>query len=156
MGFRYRFETVLRQKQRVVDEVAARLAHAMRLVRQEQDTLALLENTRVGHQQYYAAALRDGDLDARLLQTAAQYADFLEQALAEQHERIREMARRAEEIRALLVDAERDRQVFANLKERQRTRFYAELATRERAYFDGIANTLFTAKHQTAARERTA
>ena len=154
MGFRFRLAAVLRQKQRIVDEIAGRYARAARFVQQERDTLTTLEDARTGHWQYYADCLGDRDLDATMLRRAAQYAQFLEQALEEQQHRIREMEDRAEKIRELLVEAERARQVFTNLKDRQRTAFYRDLAAREGAYFDGIANTIFTAKHQAATRER--
>ncbi len=156
MGFRFRFDTLLRQKQRVVDEIASRLARAMRLVHQEQDTLVTLKDAQNAQQQYYADCLGDPHLDAPTLRRAVQYAQFLDQALDEQHERIREMTDRAEKIRALLVEAERGKQVFSNLKERRRTQFYQDLAARERAHFDSIANTIFTVKHQAAVREREA
>ena len=154
MGFRFRFEVVLRQKQHAVDEVASRYAQAMRLVQGERDNLTLLENAAAVHEERYTAVLASGALDAAGLQTSARYAGFLRQAIEEQGVRITEMEQRAEQIRQLLVVAERDKEVFARLKERQRERFYTELATRERAYFDEVANTTFAAKHQAAALAR--
>ena len=151
MGFRFRFETILRQKQRAVDEIAARYAKAMRLVQTERDTLAVLADAQDTYRGRYAAALEPGALFVPHLQTGVRYAAFLERALVEQHQRIGEMARRAEQIRELLVEAERAKQVFANLKERWSARYYADLMAKDRAYFDGIANTAFTAKHQVHA-----
>lgn len=151
MGFRFRFETLLRQKQRVVDEVAARYAQAMRLVQQSRDTLAVLQEAQSAYRQRYATALEPGELFIPNLRLGAEYATFLDRALAEQDRRILEMERRADQIRELLVEAERNKQVFANLKARQRERFLQERAAKERAYYDGIATTTFTAKHQAQA-----
>ena len=150
MGFRFRFEMVLRQKQRAVDEVAGRHAQALRLVRQECESLAVLEDASASHEQRYAAVLAGGVLEAAGLQTTVRYAGFLTRAIAEQTNRIAEMRQRADQIHALLVKAQQDKEVFANLKARQRERYYQDLAARDRAFFDGIANTAFTAKHQAA------
>lgn len=152
MGFRFRLETVLRHKRQIVDEIAGRLARAQRLVRQEQDTLEVLEGAQAGHRAYYAATLAERALHVPTLRTAVEYAQFLDLALAEQRHRIREMQDRTDKIRQLLVEAERAHRVMERLKERYRDRFYRELAVRDRVYYDGVANTMFTAKHQAATR----
>ena len=154
MGFRFRFETLLRQKHRAVDEIASRHAQALRLVQQEQENLATLEEAHAAHGRRYTTVLVHGLLDAANLQTSVQYAAFLTQAMGEQHTRVEEMQARVTQIRDMLVEAEREKQVLENLKERQRERHVADRTARERAEFDGIANTLYTAKHQAAALAR--
>lgn len=148
MGFRFRLEAVLRQRRNVVDEVAARLGHALRLVRQEQEHLDVLQDASARYQAAYEAALAPGALDLDRLRTGAAYAAFLDRAIGEQTQRIAEMNRRADAIRELLVQAEQDRQVLENLKERQRRAWYEALTAEERRYFDSVANTMYTAKHQ--------
>ena len=148
MGFRFRFETVLRPKQQIVDEIASRLAHAARLIQEEQGHLATLREAQAVHLKRFAAALQVGDLDAPTLQSRAEYGIFIDGVIADQEDRILQMQDREAKIRELLVQAERDKQVYENLKERHRTEFYAELADRERRFFDETANTIHTAKHQ--------
>jgi len=147
--FRFRLDPVLRQRQRVVDEVAARLARAQRLVQEQQEHLSVLREAQQAHLDRYSGALAPGELDAAGLRTAVEYAAFLDKAVAEQQARVREMDRRAGQIRELLVEAEKAKRIIENLKARQHAAFFAELADQERRYFDDVANTTFTAKHQT-------
>ena len=151
-AFTFRFETVRRQRRRVVDEIAGRLAQAGRLVREEQGHLRVLQDARVTYRARYTAALAPGVLDTARLQTAVRYAVFLDHAIGEQEHRVAEMQKREADIRQLLIQAEQAKQVFANLKETDREAFYADLSAKERTFFDGIANTVFTAKHQERAR----
>jgi len=148
MGFRFRFETILRQKQQIVDEVAGRLAHAARLIQAEERHLATLHEAATVHRMRFAAALQPGTLDAGTLQSRARYGEFLQRVITDQSVRISKMRERETQIRDLLVQAEKDRQIYENLKEQHRTAFYAELADKERRYFDETANTIHTAKHQ--------
>jgi len=67
----------------------------------------------------------------------------LGEAAAEQDNTVKEIGRRVEMLRGMLIEAEKERKIFERLDEKERKEFYKEFLKKEQALLDEVGINRF-------------
>ncbi|UCD58222.1 MAG: flagellar export protein FliJ, partial [Candidatus Hydrogenedentota bacterium] len=141
-AYKFRFEKVLKSKKIIVDELASKNARAQKILTLEVRRLDDLKERE-------ARCVRElvlrqvGRVNAGELQQGHSYLQLLGSAIVQQVTRVREIARRVETLRNMLVEAEKERKIFEKLDEREREAFHRSFLKKEQALLDEVGINRF-------------
>jgi flagellar FliJ protein len=136
-AYKFRFENVLKSKKVIVDQLASKTARAQKILMLEEKKLEDLRR-REERCIHAVALLQVGLVVADEVWRCHQHLEVLDAAIKEQTKRVREIARRVDMLRGMLVGAEKDRKVFEKLDEREREQFLREFLRKEQAVLDEV------------------
>lgn len=140
--YRFRFESVLKSKKIIVDELAAKTARAQRILQLEQKKLENLKKKETSCIQEMAL-IQVGTVKPDEIHRCHRYLQQLGKAIAEQEKLISEIARRVDMLREMLVEAEKERKIFEKLDEKEREEFLRDFSKKERAFLDEVGTNRF-------------
>lgn len=141
-AYKFRFESVLKSKKIIVDELAAKTARAHRILLLETRRLDELKQRQT--ECVHELAFRQiGSVDAAEVYRCHRYLELLTEALAEQETRIEEVEKRVDMLRNMLIEAEKDRKILEKLDEKDRASFYEGASKKEQAVLDEIGVNRF-------------
>jgi len=149
-AYKFRFDTVLKSKGIIVDQLAAKVARARNILMLEERKLEDLGNLQA-RCMLQTRKLQTGRVDTVEIQRCHEYLKLLGEAVAEQQNTVKEIARRVEMLRKMLTDAEKDRKIFERLDEKEREEFRREFLKKEQAILDEVGVNRFV---QRAVHER--
>jgi flagellar FliJ protein len=141
-AYKFRFESVLKSKRIIVDQLASKTARARKIRMLEQlklDDLKARQTQCIGH----LAAMQTGPIDAAEVRRGHDYLRALGEAIEEQKNMVAEIARRVEMLLSMLTEAEKERKIFDRLEEKEREEFTREFLKKEQAEFDEIGVNRF-------------
>jgi len=141
-AYKFRFQKVLRSKKIIVDELTAKTGRAQKILLLEVNKLNELKGR---EDEYFRqlASRQVGRVDAGELHRCHQFLDLLRQVISEQNTLVNEIARRVDMLRAMLVEAEKERKIFEKLDEKEREQFYQAFSKREQALLDEVGTNRF-------------
>jgi flagellar FliJ protein len=141
-AYKFRFQNVLKSKKIIVDELTAKTGKAQKILLLEARKLDDLKGRQ--DECVRQLALRQvGRVDAEELHRCHRYLDLLSKAISDQNKLVNEVARRVDMLRAMLVEAEKERKIFEKLDEREREQFYQAFSKREQALLDEVGTNRF-------------
>ena len=149
-AYKFRFESVLKSKRIIVDQLASKTARARKIRLLEERKL---DNLRARRSQCVndLADMQTGMVDTAEVQRTHEYLGLLGEAIVEQENMVKEIASRVEMLREMLAEAEKERKIFERLDEKEREEFYREFLKTERAALDEVGVNRFI---QRSAYER--
>ncbi len=136
-AYKFRFEKVLKTKKIVVDQLASKTARARKILLLEKRKLEDIRE-RQARCVTELALLQTGAVDTAEVQRCHRYLQLLGEADAEQQDIIKEIDRRVEMLRDMLHEAEKQRQIFEKLDEKERAKFLDEFQRQERLLLDEV------------------
>jgi flagellar export protein FliJ len=136
-AYKFRFEKVLKTKKIVVDQLASKTARARKILLLEKRKLEDIRE-RQARCVTELALLQTGAVDTAEVQRCHRYLQLLGEADAEQQDIIKEIDRRVEMLRGMLHEAEKQRQIFEKLDEKERAKFLDEFQRQERLLLDEV------------------
>jgi flagellar export protein FliJ len=136
-AYKYRFEKVLKTKKIIVDDLASKTARAERILLLEMQKLDDFKKREVQCIQEISLQ-QTGNINPAEVQRSLQYLQLLGRAITEQGNQIKEIIRRVDALRNMLVDAEKGRKVFELLDEREREEFHRDFLKKEQALLDEV------------------
>lgn len=141
-AYKFRFENVLKSKSIIVDELASKTARAKKILLLEERKL---EDIRRRRAQCVSdlARLQTGVVDTAEVVRCHRYLHLLGEAIVEQSRTIEEIARRAEMLRGMLVEAEKERKIFERLDEKEKEEFHRAFLKKEQALLDEVGTNRF-------------
>jgi len=141
-AYRFRFHNVLKSKKIIVDELTSKTGRARKILLLETRKLDELKD-RENECVRQLASRQVGRVDACELHRCHQYLDLLNKAIGEQDKLVSEITQRVEMLRAMLVEAEKERKIFEKLDEKDREQFYQAFSKREQALLDEVGTNRF-------------
>ena len=141
-AYRFRFESVLKSKKIIVDELASKTARAQRILQLEQRKLDDLRK-RAALCVRELALQQVGAVNASEVHRCHRYLQQIGKAIGEQEKLISEVARRVDMLREMLVEAEKERKIFEKLDEKQREEFLRDFSKKEQAFLDEVGTNRF-------------
>lgn len=145
-AYKFRFDSVLKSKKIIVDQIASKTARARKIQLLEQRKLDDLKELRVQCIRQLAV-LQTGAVDAAEVQRCHGYLQLLGEAIVEQENTVGEIARRVEMLREMLTEAEKERRIFERLDEKERGEFYSEFLKKEQAVLDEVGVNRFVRRN---------
>ena len=149
-AYKFRFESVLKSKQIIVDQLASKTARARKIQILEERKLDDIRERQRGLVRQILV-LKTGNVDVAEVRRCYGYLELLGEAIAEQTDTIKEIARRVEMLRGMLAEAEKERKIFEKLDEKEREQFHSEFKKKEQAELDEVGVNRFV---QRSAYER--
>jgi flagellar FliJ protein len=141
-AYKFRFESVLKSKNIIVDQLASKTARARKIRMLEERKLDTLRALRVECIEHLSD-MQTGAVDSDSVQRSHEYIGLLGEAIAEQENIVKEIASRVEMLREMLAQAEKERKIFERLDERDREEYYREFRKTERAALDEVGINRF-------------
>ncbi|RJP73381.1 MAG: flagellar export protein FliJ [Candidatus Abyssobacteria bacterium SURF_17] len=141
-AYRFRFESVLKSKKIIVDELASKTARAQRILQLEQRKVDSLRKREASCMQELALK-QVGAVKSDEVHRCHRYLQQLGKAIGEQENLISEIARRVDMLREMLVEAEKERKIFEKLDEKEREEFLRDFSKKERAFLDEVGTNRF-------------
>ena len=145
-SYKFRFQNVLNSKKIIVDELASKAGRAKKILLLETRKLDELKD-REDECVRQLASRQVGRIDAEEFHRCHQYLDLLNKAISEQDKLVNEISRRVEMLRAMLVEAEKERKIFEKLDEKEREQFYQAFLKREQALLDEVGINRFVRRN---------
>ncbi len=145
-GYQFRFEKLLKTRQITRDDLAAKVARARKILQIEQRKLADFESRRDMCMDWLAT-LQLGALDPSEIQRSYAYLQQVREAIDRQTSLIREIHLRAEALRNLLVEAEKEKKTLEKLDEKDRGQFLREYLQKEQAALDEVCINKFAQRN---------
>ena len=145
-AYKYRFENVLKSKKIIVDQLASKTARAQKILMLETgtlDDLKQLERRCVED----LSLQQTGNIDPGETWRCLEYLRLLGEAIDEQSNALREIARRVEMLRNMLVEAQKEKKVFEKLDEKDREEFYKSFLKKEQALLDEVGVNTFALRN---------
>lgn len=143
-GHVFRFETLLRLRQRAEDEKKRVVARRLREIHGIQRRQELLRQRIDEETQALRGELQDQRLDMDELRLGRHWLTRLRLGLLEADAELAAHRAMLAQERVHLVDARRDYEAMARLKQRQREAFLADAARREQAQLDELSVMRFS------------
>jgi flagellar FliJ protein len=141
-AYSFRFDSVLKSKRIIVDQLAAKTARAQRILMLEMRTLEDLE-ARGELCMRELALLQTGNVEAAEVSRSHRYLHLLAGAIKEQKHKVAEVARRVDMLRDMLIAAEKERKIFEKLDEKEREEFHRGYLKKEQAVLDEVGTSRF-------------
>ena len=140
--FNFRFQRILKIKERMEEARKIALGKVIAVLNLEQERLADLEQTRMLYRQG-GRELLALQLDPSLLSLNVSYLQRLQREIQEQRVRIQQVEKAVEEKRQELVEATKERRVYEILKERAVEDYRREQKRQERIMLDEVGGQLY-------------
>ncbi len=137
MAFRFRFQSVLNHRKRLVEERQMALARAQQRLLQLRQEIRELQERREALAARIQAEL-EGTLQVASLQVGYTYLERLDARLRELEQALEAAQRSVEEQRHALEEALKRRKTLEKLREKDRRAFVEELERRERLVLDDL------------------
>lgn len=144
--FKYRLESLLKIKEHIEKEKQKAHAHALNGVAQQKDSLSSIDHHRLTTLDGQRDIMR-GKISLAEALIYSRYLLKLKRDSFQGGELLSVLEKKAENRRAELVEASRERQIYDKLKEKLRERYLGELRSVERAQADETATTCFIRKN---------
>jgi flagellar FliJ protein len=141
-AYKFRFESVLKSKKIIVDQLASKAARAAKIQMMEERKLGELIERRA-RCMVDIATISTGPVDVAEVRRCQGYLDLLGRAVEEQEGTIGEIVRRVDALRSLLTEAEKERKILEKLDEKARAGFYREFQKKEQAALDEVGINSF-------------
>lgn len=141
-AYRFRFQNVLKSKKIIVDDLASKTARAERilaLAAQKLDEFKDRETECIRE----VTLQQTGKVNAAEVERSLQYLQLLGRAISEQGDQIREITRRVDALRDMLIEAEKERKIFEKLDEKDREEFYRDAFKKEQSFLDEVGVNKF-------------
>lgn len=132
MKYSFKMETVLEYRNNVEKTKVEDYANINILLSSEKEHLDNLETEYKSNTQKKASSVTE--MKMNLL-----YRDKLKNQLSSQQKKIDEISTRLEDARGDLIDARKDRKIMEKLKEKNREKYDADMASREQKELDDIS-----------------
>ena len=145
-AYTFRFEKLLKSKKIVVDDLSSKTARARRILLLESRKLEDFKGREIACFEEVAIQ-QTGTVNAGEVQRAHQYLQLLGKAIGEQTERVKEISRRVDALRAMLVEAEKERKILEKLDEKEREEFYDSFLKKEQSLLDEVGITRFVLRN---------
>lgn len=141
-AYSFRFDSVLRSKRIIVDQLAAKTARAQRILMLETRTV---EDLKVRSELCLRelALLQTGTVEPAEVARCHQYLHLLSAAIKEQKHKVAEVAKRVDMLRNMLIEAEKGRKIFEKLDEKEREEFHRGYLKKEQAALDEVGTNKF-------------
>ena len=140
--FNFRFQRILKIKERMEEACKIALGKVIAVLNLEQERLADLEQTRMLYRQG-GQELLALQLDPSLLSLNVSYLQRLQREIQEQRMRIQQVEKAVEEKRQELMEATKERRVYEILKERAVEDYRREQKRQERIMLDEVGGQLY-------------
>jgi flagellar export protein FliJ len=137
-AYKFRFENVLRSKKIIVDQLESKTARAKKILMMEERKLEELKEREDQCVQELMLRQIGIIVDADEIHRCHRYLEQLGGAISEQRNTVKEIIRRVDMLRAMLIGAEKDRKVFEKLDEKEREKFHQSFLKKEQALLDEV------------------
>jgi len=134
---RFRFQTLLDYKSRLVDDLRLEMARKQQTLQRLQQERRRLQETRSRVADELQTKMQKG-LSIQAVRQTYQYLDFLEQALVNLDERIRQAEDQVADVRQRLAEALKERKTFEKLREYAMAELRTRLQKREAEALDDL------------------
>ncbi len=134
--FKFRLQKVLDVKEQVIRKTQRDLAFHQKLKTRAEEELATLQDTLV---QQSRKLERMDDESAAQIQMEYDYFYQIMDSINQQEEKIREIERKIEDIRSLLMEQQKERKILAQLKEKYRNSYLETVRKEEQMLLDELA-----------------
>ncbi len=141
-AYRFRFQNVLKSKKIIVDDLASKTARAERILALETQKLNDFKRREIECMQEVMLQ-QIGRVNAAEVERSLQYLQLLGRAISEQGGQVKEITRRVNALRDMLIGAEKERKIFEKLDEKDREEFYRDLFKKEQAFLDEVGVNRF-------------
>ena len=141
-AYRFRFQSVLKSKKIIVDDLASKTARAERILALEMQKLNDFKRREVECIQEVALQ-QTGRVNAAEVERSLRYLQLLGRAISEQGDQVKEITRRVDALRDMLIGAEKERKIFEKLDEKDREEFYRDVFKKEQAFLDEVGVNRF-------------
>lgn len=148
-GYRFRFDRLLKTKQAIIDDIAAKTARAQKILLMETNKLRSLEE-RQAECLDELVSLQLGAIDAGEVRRCHRYLQQVGDAADKQAALIKEIELRVEMLRNMLIETEKEKKILEKLDEKEREEFLREFLRKEQAVLDEVGINKFvqrTARH---------
>ncbi|MBI5119261.1 flagellar export protein FliJ [Candidatus Poribacteria bacterium] len=141
-AYKFRFESVLKSKKTIVDDLSSKTARAQRILMLE---MRKLDNLKEREAQCVRELIRlqVGRVNAAEVQRSHRYLELLGNSIGEQIKKVKEIAKRVEALRDMLIEAEKQKRIFEKLDEKERDEFYRDFLKKEQALLDEVGTNRF-------------
>ena len=140
--YKFRFESVLKSKKVIVDDLASKTARAQRILALERKKLSDLRR-RETQCVNEMARLQVGSVNAGEVQRCHRYLQQLGGAIKEQDKLVKEISVRMEMLRNMLIEAEKERKILEKLDEKDKETFLLNLSKKEQELLDEVGINKF-------------
>ncbi|MBI4831245.1 MAG: flagellar export protein FliJ [Candidatus Lindowbacteria bacterium] len=141
-AYKFRFESVLKSKKIIVDDLSSKTARAHRILMLE---MRKLDDLKERETQCVRELIRQqvGRVNAAEVQRSHRYLELLGKSISEQSKKVAEIAKRVEMLRNMLVEAQKQKKIFEKLDEKERDEFYRDFLKKEQALLDEVGVNRF-------------
>jgi len=141
-AYKFRFQSVLKCKKIIVDDLASKTARAERILALEMQKLDDFKRREIECIQEVMLQ-QTGRVNAAEVERSFQYLQLLGRAISEQGDQVKEITRRVDALRNMLIGAEKERKIFEKLDEKDREEFYRDIFKKEQAFLDEVGVNRF-------------
>jgi flagellar FliJ protein len=145
-GYKFRFESVLKSKKVIVDDLASKTARAQRILALEKKKLNDFKH-RETQCVRDLTRLQVGSVNVGEVKRCHRYLQQLGNAVKEQNKLVEEILVRVEMLRKMLIEAEKERRILEKLDEKDKEEFLRNLSKKEQELLDEIGINKFVQKN---------
>jgi flagellar protein FliJ len=143
--FNYRLERILQYKLQVEEQRRRELTERIDELNIQNNLLIKLTRDRESYLSKYSAQFR-GHIDVTILKNTRRYLDKLHRELVLQAKKVIEAEKKVEKVRAVLLEAMKDRKKYENLKARKLKSYTKEINLAEQKTLDEFGSQAFSRK----------